>query len=353
MITLRQPDFRTNIHLEYFLEVDKRTELYAAARDLGINHCSRCIKQELADLIRQMILQHTDSVLQQLPLEELQYVKQLVEAGPDTCMEVPIQKDFYFLQRFYLVVSYEDQKRNIYHLVMPDEVREAIAPLIDAAIEREAEQEKSVVGKTVQLLMENVQKPLSEDNPTETKRFLPIFTATPPLEIKKGDNCAYRVLTPNIILITSKLQSDLYFNLYYLRMPENTVKMACCFGDVFNSFFGGDVLKQRVMPTLPKKVSKQMPVLDHLLYEAPIRPDAVYLNTIGFEGNPKQWFLMKNINDPMLWLTVRFIGPANETCETYAREINRTAIRLMEEVASSENKQAWERLQRFLGLSLK
>ena len=81
-----------------------------------------------------MILCDPILVLEDLAKDELKMVKEFVDAGPNQYIIRKMRKTQYNLQKYALVVTYEDYKEDKWYMLMPDEVREAFAIHIDEAI---------------------------------------------------------------------------------------------------------------------------------------------------------------------------------------------------------------------------
>ena len=65
--------------------------------------------------------------MEQLCKSELQLLDKIEKAGPNQYIIVKQRKTLYKLQKFCLVLPYEDQEKGKWHLLMPDCVRESLA----------------------------------------------------------------------------------------------------------------------------------------------------------------------------------------------------------------------------------
>ena len=84
-------------------------------------------KDETARRIASEILCHPINVLSQLCKSELQLLDKIEKAGPNQYIIVKQRKTLYKLQKFALVLTYEDNEKGEWHLLMPDCVRESLA----------------------------------------------------------------------------------------------------------------------------------------------------------------------------------------------------------------------------------
>ena len=84
-------------------------------------------KDETARRIALEILCHPINVLSQLCKSELQLLDKIEKAGANQYIVVKQRKTLYKLQKFALVLTYEDNEKGEWHLLMPDCVRESLA----------------------------------------------------------------------------------------------------------------------------------------------------------------------------------------------------------------------------------
>ena len=84
-------------------------------------------KEETARRLASEILHHPINVLSQLCKSELQLLDKIEKAGPNQYIVVKQRKPLYKLQKFALVLTYEDNEKGEWHLLMPDCVRESLA----------------------------------------------------------------------------------------------------------------------------------------------------------------------------------------------------------------------------------
>ncbi len=85
-------------------------------------------KDETARRVAREILNNPDDVLHVLNKQELQIIDEIVQAGPNHYAVRKARKTFYKLQQFGLVVTFIDTAKDEWHMLMPDSVRETLAP---------------------------------------------------------------------------------------------------------------------------------------------------------------------------------------------------------------------------------
>ena len=91
-------------------------------------------KDETARRAAAILLDDPQLVLDDLNKDELKLVKEFVAAGPNSYITRKMRKMPYKLQKYALVLTYEDFDAQLWQMLMPDAVRLAFAPYIDGAI---------------------------------------------------------------------------------------------------------------------------------------------------------------------------------------------------------------------------
>ena len=91
-------------------------------------------KDETARRAAAILLDDPQLVLDDLNKDELKLVKEFVAAGPNAYITRKMRKMPYKLQKYALVLTYEDFDAQLWQMLMPDAVRLAFAPYIDGAM---------------------------------------------------------------------------------------------------------------------------------------------------------------------------------------------------------------------------
>ncbi len=84
-------------------------------------------KEETSRRIAREILDNPIAVLYSLNKSELQLLKKLVEADKNKYIKVKAKATFNKLQRFGLVLTYIDEEKGNWYILMPDEVKASLA----------------------------------------------------------------------------------------------------------------------------------------------------------------------------------------------------------------------------------
>lgn len=148
--------------------------------------------------------------------------------------------------------------------------------------------------------MKEAERAEREDGPV---KFLPAFTkhpvSYPPM---KESYCATRLVRPRVFEVTLPLDNGVYFIVYFNYMEQNGYTQATCYwGNIFDfaqkaatePYFGAGYV------VLSKPFQKKYPHIAQVYGMQEDNPDCIqpYLTTIGWEGQPKEWFLSMRLYD--------------------------------------------------------
>ncbi len=403
-------DCSTSIQLKDYLWVDTRANLYDAVKTMGIRGLSQASKVELMDVIEYFLLSENLKFLFGGVLkDELYLIKELVDAGANNHIMVTMRRDFseYMIQKLYLVLTYEDTKNKVYYLYMPDEVRENcakclqqqvgvgkqnlkenieetaddvyvpanMAPFVedwhkhtvseldkyDDGTEEFKDFKKFVGDLSPKALLKtfgyNVQKTAFEQ-PSETKtlEFLPAISLFTDMTFPNGQSYNHRFINSSTVLQVDRMQMGdevQYFNLYIIRVSKDMIKVAVCLGDVINSVYSRNVLGLRELPLIPKHTKHYFPYLyKHINHRTMNDMKKAYLNTISFNSQPRQWFVMSNIEDKglKLWTDIVMRGPYQKVLEKPVRAVADVVSKIIKDISESGNVNVIAHLNRYMEL---
>ncbi len=282
MITLKYRDFNTDIDYQDVLEIDSKENLLDALKSLGIKGCSRLDKLQLASKMVLTVYGEMVLILSKLSDDELDIVKRLVDMGPNSYVEMPILPDtFYDIQRYYLVFSYEDKENGKYLMMMPDEVRMECEVCLEE-------------------FWEENYRPLT--NRGDFVHFLPAFTPSPGLKLSKMHPQTWLMITDSVMRWVTMMDYCFYYNVYTVK-TDDRVLMACCLGDLINSIYDYDALRQEVIAPLPVKSIESCPHIYDLMKKrnSSSSTGEVYLDAFGFNNQPREWFVIKDMGSLEEW----------------------------------------------------
>ncbi len=120
--------YRSNLDI-----VNKETLVHVAQR-LGVEGVAKShSKERMADAISGFVLSHPEECLKQFSVKELLLLKDFVDEGADTSIVRPNRKYYDTLRELLFVSAYHDMKKRSLYFLLPDELRELFAPLLDKA----------------------------------------------------------------------------------------------------------------------------------------------------------------------------------------------------------------------------
>lgn len=126
MITIKNTSFTSDVHLSSMLRVLTKEKMLKISKTLDLWVSPNVKKDEMARRLASDILANPINVLCQLCKTELHLLDEIEQGGPNHYVQVKARKTCYKLQKFGLVLTYEDTANNQWHLLMPDEVRESL-----------------------------------------------------------------------------------------------------------------------------------------------------------------------------------------------------------------------------------
>ena len=142
--------------------------------------------------------------------------------------------------------------------------------------------------------MEEAERAEREDGPV---KFLPVFTKHPAkYPPMKESYCATRLVRPRVFEITLPLEDGLYFIVYFNFLEQNGYTQATCYwGNIFDfaQKAAAEPYPGAGYVMLSKPFRKKYPHVASVYGMHEDNQDCTkpYLTTIGWEHQPKEWFL--------------------------------------------------------------
>ena len=134
MVTIPDKSFKSSLKLADILYVMKKDELLKIAKRLDFYVSPNVNKDKVASRLADSMLAEPMEIVSRLSKPELMRLEELINAGPNNYVEKKWRKSLYMLQKWGLVLTYEDELNDRQYLLMPDEVREALASVSSAYI---------------------------------------------------------------------------------------------------------------------------------------------------------------------------------------------------------------------------
>ena len=133
------------------------------------------------------------------------------------------------------------------------------------------------------------------NNETEIMReapiILPVFTTSVPLDFPSEGTFAFNKKTNKQLEVTVRINEHQYFNMNFLN--HDGYIMACCrWAHVLDFAENG---YDRYEQIIKKHFRKKYPVISSLYGQHTDTAEDIHISTIGFEGNPKEWYVSMRI----------------------------------------------------------
>lgn len=119
--------FDSGIRLVQLLNSTTKVNMLKACDKLDLYVSPNLKKDETARRIAQEMLDNPIEILSRLNKQELQIVDEFVKGDASTYVVRKMRKTQYKLQKLYLVATYCDEEKQEWHMLMPDELREALS----------------------------------------------------------------------------------------------------------------------------------------------------------------------------------------------------------------------------------
>ncbi len=153
MITIKNTDFTSNQNLADILAVRTKEQMLNICKQLNLYVSPNVKKDEMARRLANEILDHPLAVLCSLSKSELQLVDAFVQAGSNQYIVRKMRKIQYKLQKFSLILTYEDFEKMEWHMLMPDCVRESLQTSLPAMLDIVKKTGKVPSYKEIRLMM--------------------------------------------------------------------------------------------------------------------------------------------------------------------------------------------------------
>lgn len=128
MITIPNTNYKSgDISLVQILNSTTKVNMLKVLKKFDLYASPNLKKDETARRVAAEVINNPIEILSRLSKVELQIVDEFVKAGDDTYVIRKERKTAYILQKYYLVVTYCDQAKSEWHMMMPKALRESLA----------------------------------------------------------------------------------------------------------------------------------------------------------------------------------------------------------------------------------
>ena len=128
MITIPNTNYKSaDISLAQILNSTTKVNMLKVLKKFDLYASPNLKKDETARRVAAEVINNPIEILSRLSKVELQIVDEFVKGGDDTYVVRKERKTAYILQKYYLVVTYCDQAKGEWHMMMPKALRESLA----------------------------------------------------------------------------------------------------------------------------------------------------------------------------------------------------------------------------------
>lgn len=128
MITIPNTNFKAdNVSLAQVLNSTTKVNMLTVCKKFDLYVSPNLKKDETARRIASEVLHNPIEILSRLSKTELQMVDEFVKGDNNTYVVRKQRKTYYMLQKYYLVLTYSDETKCEWHMLMPKEVRDSLA----------------------------------------------------------------------------------------------------------------------------------------------------------------------------------------------------------------------------------
>lgn len=127
MITIKDTSINSNISLAAIINCTTKVDMLKICKNLDLYVSPNIKKDETARRLADEIYRNITNLLCDLNKTELELVEDFVSGGANHYVVRKMRKTSYKLQRYNLVLTYEDKDNENWHMIMPDKLREALS----------------------------------------------------------------------------------------------------------------------------------------------------------------------------------------------------------------------------------
>ena len=127
MVTIANTNFKSNLSLSSILAVKTKADMLKICKTLDLYVSPNLKKDETARRLANELLHNPEAILYSLCKAELQLLDEFVRLGEDAYITRKARKTEYKLQKFGLVLTYIDEAKGEWKMLMPDSVRNSLS----------------------------------------------------------------------------------------------------------------------------------------------------------------------------------------------------------------------------------
>ena len=128
MITIPNTNYKaSDIQLAQILNSTTKVNMLTVLKKFDLYASPNLKKDETSRRVAAEVLDNPIEILSRLNKSELQIVDEFVKGDDTTYVVRKQRKTSYILQKYYLVVTYCDEAKGEWHMLMPKELRESLS----------------------------------------------------------------------------------------------------------------------------------------------------------------------------------------------------------------------------------
>ena len=127
MLVIKDTSLTSDIALSAIINCTTKVDMLKICKKLDLYVSPNIKKDETARRLADEIYDNITNLLCNLNKTELELVDEFVNGGPNHYVVRRIRKTSYKLQRYNLVLTYEDKENQKWYMIMPNKLREALS----------------------------------------------------------------------------------------------------------------------------------------------------------------------------------------------------------------------------------
>lgn len=351
MITTRIEPPVLNVSFNNTVTVDTKANMLMAAEIWGLRLPKSWRKDEIAHALNYCLFHDTQYVWDNLGQEAINMIGEIVEAGKGNCITVAHNPEcFNRLQNSLLVIGATDDEKGECRLYMLDEVYDVFKKLTEGHVKMLTD----MTEEFAQNKLKEIQAAGKAYDESKPLHFLPALTQNPPEMPEKGQLFAYKLVRPRIMEVSLCLSAERYLVCYFL-MQEGYIHAVCNWGDVLDFVWNG---VERLYPgaedyEVKRPFRKKYPAIARTFGQKVDANDkylpAPYITTIGFEQQPKTWFINYKVYG-LNFADLALFGPiVDEEYATILGNFRDLCIKFFKEIMRSDAKKPKALMKEYFG----
>ena len=353
MITTRiEPPLLTE-SFNTVVTVDTKANMLMAANIWGYDLPKSWRKDEIARSMAYGLKHEPQYIWDNLGQEAIDQISEIVSAGKGRSITVPHNPEkFSRLQKSLLVICSEP-KNGKCDLYMLDEVYDIFKKLTDGHLEM-------LTNITEQYAKDRLKEMEEASKASEAKlplNLLPALTSNPPEMPLEGSQVAFKLIRSRVMELTLRLSANRYMVCYFF-MQEGYIHAVCNWGNILDFVWNGvevpypgadyhEVKRpfRKKYPTIASAFGQKTDEYGKCLSEP-------YITTIGWEGQPKTWFISYKIYG-LDFADLVMIGPmVNNEYATAIGNFRDLSIKFFKEIMRSDAKSPKARMKEYFGFDI-